>query len=232
MENSGTTGSGSPFKHLRMENIDTARIPPSSDAAAGHFKKKSRRKFVRLIKAVLFETSLANKIKKRAKKKKQIANGDSASINDKDTYPITATTLNKKFGKKNQGRIISGTPSIETSSISSSSCASSIASSSMRFPDTDITNLLEQQKQKNEEKGKGYYGINTGLCLILVALLVLVVWGKLFAILCTSAWLFFLPNWSKGKMLLKGRLKAEESMDREEYNKKIIMEGLLDRKRS
>ncbi|WCJ24026.1 hypothetical protein M5689_006014 [Euphorbia peplus] len=238
MENLGTPGNGSPFKHLRMDTLNGSlvprNIPPPDSPAAGHFKKKSRRKFVRLIKAILFETTLANKIRKKAnsKKKKQCSNGDSPSIKieKKDTYPVMATTFNKKFGKKYTAKVISGTPSVDTSSVmSSSSCASSVASNSMRLPDTDIMNLMEQNQKNDQEKGKGYYGFNTGLCLILVALLVLVIWGKLFAILCSSAWLFFVPNWGKGKktlLFLKSRFKrksdeSSSSVDKEEYNKKI-----------
>ncbi|WCJ31506.1 hypothetical protein M5689_012997 [Euphorbia peplus] len=207
-------GNGSRFKHLPMETFDDVLLSPP----ATHLKKKTTTKFLRRIKALLFQTSpQANKILKKAKKikKKQRSNGDSPLL--KMEKIVTATTLNKKFGKKQTREIISGNTSIETSATLLSS------SSSMGFPDSNgITkNVILEQKQ---EKGKGCYdyGIHTGLCL---ALLVLVIWGKLFSILCTSFWLFFLflPNWSQWNttllLLLKNRVQSDDK------NKITIMEG-------
>lgn len=79
--------------------------------------------------------------------------------------------------------------------------------------------------------GKGMHNCSSGLCLILLSLLVLVMWGKVCAIVCTSTWLFLVPrlgSWNKSFRLMDNSRK----IDYEEQKKKIIMEGLLQRNRN
>lgn len=90
------------------------------------------------------------------------------------------------------------------------------------------TKSMELQKQNSAaEKIDQYYSSTIGLCLLLISLLVLVFWGKICAIFCTSIWLFFGPRRIK-PVILAGSV----NMDSEEYKKRVIMEGLLERNRS
>lgn len=72
----------------------------------------------------------------------------------------------------------------------------------------------------------------------MVILIIMVLWGKLCAILCTSAWLYFIPQ-----MRSMGRSDGGSSsvpdpdhpvgldLGSEEYKKKVVLEGLLERSR-
>lgn len=80
-------------------------------------------------------------------------------------------------------------------------------------------------KQRRMKKC-GYFIPDLEICVLLVCLAALM-WGKVFAIVaCTSAWLFIAPG---GKL---GRADSCEFSDSEEYKKRVIMEGLLERDRS
>ena len=81
--------------------------------------------------------------------------------------------------------------------------------------------------QKHEKRSCGFY---IGFCLPLICLLVLIFWGKIFAILCTSIG-FFMVRWSSRCALPKVGTKSSE-FDSDEHKKKVIMEGLLKRDRA
>lgn len=64
------------------------------------------------------------------------------------------------------------------------------------------------------------------ICVLLMCLAALI-WGKVFAVVaCTSAWLFIAPG---GK---PRRAESYEIGDSEEWRKRVIMEGLLEKDRS
>ncbi|GJS22184.1 hypothetical protein Tco_1170053 [Tanacetum coccineum] len=83
----------------------------------------------------------------------------------------------------------------------------------------------------------GEFDSIVGMSVILVTLLIMVLWGKLCAILCTSAWFFVAPRLggpeghSAIAMAEKRRLESGDDVDLEsvEYKKKVVMEGLLKR---
>ncbi|KAH1074010.1 hypothetical protein J1N35_026338 [Gossypium stocksii] len=80
--------------------------------------------------------------------------------------------------------------------------------------------------------------IELGMSVIVVTLIIMLVWGRLCAILCTSAWLYFCP-------LLRTRVNGNGSssggggestqnlndsyLNSKEYKKKVVLEGLLHR---
>lgn len=82
------------------------------------------------------------------------------------------------------------------------------------------------------EKGKGCLGSNVGLSLLVISLLILIFWGKICAIFCTSTWLFLIPQWSaKPRRSEKvGDLSPDVYSDL--YKKKVVLEGFLERNRS
>ncbi|GMJ00535.1 hypothetical protein like AT5G08240 [Hibiscus trionum] len=69
-----------------------------------------------------------------------------------------------------------------------------------------------------------------GISVIMVTLIILVLWGRVCAILCTSAWLYICPRF-------RARSNANEStanpndtyLSSKEYKKKVVLEGLLHR---
>ncbi|KAJ4726211.1 vitellogenin-2-like [Melia azedarach] len=187
-------------------------------------KKKvvSRQRLLGILKAVLFETSMAKKIRKRRFQQKICQPGD----------PLNESSLNKELSEVDDGSILSNTcSSLRSSSLSTSVCPSSLSSKSYGLNTFD----RKQQKQDNvriQQHGKLCYPPNIGLCLLLISLLVLVFWGKVCAIFCTSTWLFFVPRWTIGNNSLGNMSTDSLRLDSEEYKKKIILEGLLERNHS
>jgi hypothetical protein len=70
----------------------------------------------------------------------------------------------------------------------------------------------------------------------------MIFWGRFCAILCTSAWLYFIPRFRDSVVVVGGgdnhddddddaKMKSKNvvDLDSEEYKKKVIMEGLLGR---
>jgi hypothetical protein len=68
----------------------------------------------------------------------------------------------------------------------------------------------------------------------------MIFWGRFCAILCTSAWLYFVPRFTNSVVVgvdnhddddddAKIKSKNVVDLDSEEYKKKVIMEGLLGR---
>lgn len=73
-----------------------------------------------------------------------------------------------------------------------------------------------------------------GMSVVVVTLVIMIFWGRLCAILCTSVWLYCAPRLGKiGGLNDDGNPKTTSSnevdLDSEEYKKKVIMEGLLGR---
>ncbi|GLT87076.1 hypothetical protein SLE2022_051770 [Rubroshorea leprosula] len=67
-----------------------------------------------------------------------------------------------------------------------------------------------------------------GMSIILVTLIIMLFWGRLCAILCTSAWLYFYPRLRKHDIDTKAKFS---NLNSEEYKKKVVMEGLLERRK-
>ncbi|KAF7827869.1 Transmembrane protein [Senna tora] len=76
-----------------------------------------------------------------------------------------------------------------------------------------------------------------GMCMLVVTLVIMIVWGRLCAILCTSAWLYFVPRFNKttaheGNDVVINNTqnsKEEDYLDSEVYKKRVVLEGLLER---
>lgn len=90
------------------------------------------------------------------------------------------------------------------------------------------------QGKLGKDNGKGRHGFNLGVwCLLLVSLLVLVIWGKVCAIFFTSAVLAFGRRWITSiKQGPSENIEVDHripELGSEQYKKKIIMQGLLER---
>lgn len=129
---------------------------------------------------------------------------ESARFNSQET--------SKNLDQSDYGqRIISRSLSALATSSSASSASDSLCTKCSSL--ISITNPNERD----------YYESNCGLFLMLISLLVLIFWGRVCAIFCTSTWLFLMPRWT-----IKNNRIDELSPERK---RKIVMEGLLSRQR-
>nr|XP_043622703.1 putative uncharacterized protein DDB_G0277255 [Erigeron canadensis] len=97
--------------------------------------------------------------------------------------------------------------------------------SSSSFP--SLTNL-NRDKIRNNNNGN-----NILWCFFLfLSLVVLVVYGRIFSILCTSTWLYFVPCLRIKRVNSSTNMTAFVDTDSEQYKKRVIMAGLLDRTRN
>lgn len=180
----------------RKEGAVCRRIPSSlslSDEKGGEVRRKKKsghRRFSRVFRAVFFETSLAKKIRRKVgqKDKRQ---------KSKSENPSSENSTRDGFSG-NESRITNTevSSSLEDSSANtSSSSGSSSFSSTSRLPDQN--RALQRQETSQKKRTSGEFDHSNRFCLVLVSLLVLILWGKVFAILCTSTLLFLVPQLSK-----------------------------------
>ncbi|KHN29576.1 Hypothetical protein glysoja_005300 [Glycine soja] len=91
------------------------------------------------------------------------------------------------------------------------------------------------QAQTTPKKAQNAYDPVVGMSVLVVTLVIMLFWGRLCAILCTSAWLYCTPRFRKSGGYvnddedLQTTKSKEVDLDSEEYKKKVIMEGLLGR---
>ncbi|KAM5566400.1 hypothetical protein ABKV19_014869 [Rosa sericea] len=71
-----------------------------------------------------------------------------------------------------------------------------------------------------------------GMTIIMVTLIIMVLWGRLCAILCTAAWFYLLPRLTQNSNLTTTSSTAgDDHLDfsSDEYKKKVVLEGFLER---
>ncbi|XP_057992379.1 uncharacterized protein LOC110653132 isoform X2 [Hevea brasiliensis] len=161
----------------------------------------------------------AKKIKKKVfpRKTKQ-SNVDPSAKVEKHLNHVKGNSSFQKFSKKNDGTSVTFAPSMNSSAWSSRNSPTNSTNSNPfgdnRLPFESYSSFETQKKQdmEQENNGKGNYSSNTGLFLLLVTLSVLVCWGKVYAILWTSTWLFFVPNLNARNKLLRSKANSR-SMD-------------------
>ncbi|XP_038697910.1 uncharacterized protein LOC119995471 [Tripterygium wilfordii] len=70
-----------------------------------------------------------------------------------------------------------------------------------------------------------------GMSIIIVTILIMLVWGRLCAILCTSAWFFFVPRLGSNidHSGTNGSGSKQPDLNSKEYKKRVVLEGLLER---
>ncbi|KAK7349018.1 hypothetical protein VNO80_23845 [Phaseolus coccineus] len=95
-----------------------------------------------------------------------------------------------------------------------------------RLPSTAVQTQTTFKKGRND-------GV-VGMSVVAVTLVIMIFWGRLCAILCTSLWLYSAPRFQRiGGINDDGNPKTTPSndvdLDSEEYKKQVIMKGLLGR---
>ncbi|XP_028807602.1 uncharacterized protein DDB_G0271670-like [Neltuma alba] len=195
--------------------------------------------FWQILKKAFNDTALMKKIKTRkAASKSKISRSSNMKF---EKNP-------KQECKNSRSSLESSNSSLFTrsslsSSANSSSSSQTLGSSSSSSPTSStttisVTTVKRREDPKLRDKKKGTTNPDDdnrtkALCYILVtSLLVLILWGKVFAIICISFWLYLLPRRSELSEPPGPVKKEEEDFDTVEYKKKVIMEGLLDRNRS
>ncbi|XP_054813883.1 uncharacterized protein LOC129314466 [Prosopis cineraria] len=212
----------------------------------GGWRRSSKKKgddddtcFWQILKKALNDTTLMKKIQRRKAASKSKISRSSRSMK-----------LEQKIDKNSKQECKSSRISLESSNSSlftrSSLSSSTNSSSSSQTPGTSSSPSFtaslgsttvkrrENSKVKDKEKGTDPNNNRTeALCIILItSLLILILWGKVFAIICVSFWLYLLPRRSEQNSPPGQGYKEEEEFDTVEYKKKVIMEGLLERNRS
>ncbi|OMP05929.1 hypothetical protein CCACVL1_01789 [Corchorus capsularis] len=97
-------------------------------------------------------------------------------------------------------------------------------------------NLKELQRKQNNEVVQKFDPL-IGMSIIMVTLIIMLVWGRFCAILCTSAWFYFCPRFrtaisdnDNDNVTVKSTTNSNElDLNSEEYKKKVVLEGLLER---
>ncbi|KAK3040287.1 hypothetical protein RJ639_028202 [Escallonia herrerae] len=213
-----------------------------SDASSGRdvvvtgSRTKPQRRLSRVLKAVFFEASLTKKLGIKRSGESSRSNGSLSIKSEKCSILTNEKTSQREFSESDGTLRTSSrsSSSLFSSSMNSTSYTSSITSSWRSLSDRRASfgsNSVEPKQVYAQGTKRGYYGSSTGLCLLVVCLLVLIFWGKICAIICTSTWLFFAPR----RLNRVDRLEIvvdSPDIDSGEYKKRVIMEGLLERNRS
>ncbi|KAK1322219.1 Uncharacterized protein QJS10_CPA03g02592 [Acorus calamus] len=95
---------------------------------------------------------------------------------------------------------------------------------------------LSGKRDAGPKRGDGRYGPVVGMSVLAASLAVMLLFGRAFAVVCTCAWLFCLPRLREAEpppQLAMGgggmSRSGEIDIESEEYKKKVVLEGLLER---
>lgn len=97
----------------------------------------------------------------------------------------------------------------------------------------------KRNKRDQSSRGQSKYDPIVGMSIIMVTLIIMLIWGRLCAILCTSACFYFIPRLSAASQSQNGNERSTEhsflnsgdpeSVDSKQYKKRVVLEGLLQR---
>ncbi|KAL6314549.1 hypothetical protein AAG906_026888 [Vitis piasezkii] len=171
-------------------------LPDDNYKASGREFNTTRRKkrgftrhFSRVLKAVLFDTSLVIFI---------------SSDGEEDPKPEITKMLIPYGTDDRRTKSTSHTPrrSASADHLSSASmhpnCSLSLTSKPSALPRKSAPSLKSASVRHNTAELTQKRASYTCLCLILVSLFALVFWGKICAIFCASTWLFLVPHYNHG----------------------------------
>lgn len=159
-----------------------------------------------------------------------------------------SSSSNRSFSRSSDERSLNLSPStsnvqeIKTnlehfhSSSSSSSSSNSIPESKISSRNSSVPVRPKRRNSHHQDSAvKCCSGFNYGVYLLLISLIVTVLWGRLFGIVFTSIWLYFLPCCCESSNRRpESERKCLSSTEREtrDYKKRVIMEGLLQRNKN
>ncbi|KAL4312774.1 hypothetical protein GQ457_01G005120 [Hibiscus cannabinus] len=146
----------------------------------------------------------------------------------------SSSSLMTASGRSSSSSLLTSSGRSSSSLSRSSLMASSGRSSSSSLPCNSKPALSEIVGNDDKLEKSGHVSNIAFYCFLLTSLLVLVIWGKVCAILCTSTVLVFANRWIKSvKQGSSNNITVDDrslpEIDSRLYRKKIIMEGLLER---
>ncbi|KAK4371291.1 hypothetical protein RND71_010766 [Anisodus tanguticus] len=103
-----------------------------------------------------------------------------------------------------------------------------------KSPAATATGKVDDQRssQRQEQPLSDNFDSIIGMSILMVTLLIMLFWGKACAIICTCAWFYFLPRFRpKNEAVIAGKIGGIAGVDlnSEEYKKKVMLEGFLER---
>ncbi|PQM41390.1 uncharacterized protein Pyn_04846 [Prunus yedoensis var. nudiflora] len=165
---------------------------------------RPNRTFSRAIKAVVFETILAKRARDRKGYRQDSFGSKSFSVKSEASLNLGSDELMKVEETK---------PNLETSH---SSPPSSLSPSSISL------------KSKNTQMSSSDF--NSGIYFLLISLAITVFWGRVFAILVASTWLYSFPGRYNASNVKPENVRKWSEAECRDNKKKVIMEGLIERK--
>ncbi|XP_075089168.1 uncharacterized protein LOC142170735 [Nicotiana tabacum] len=94
-------------------------------------------------------------------------------------------------------------------------------------PTPTPTNRDKVDEEKDTTFNKGHFDSVIGMSILMVTLIIMLFWGKFCAIVCTSAWFYFLPRFrAKNELVING---GNLDVNSKEYKKKVVLNGFLER---
>ncbi|OIT37695.1 PREDICTED: uncharacterized protein LOC109240412 [Nicotiana attenuata] len=94
-------------------------------------------------------------------------------------------------------------------------------------PTPTPTNRDKVDEGKDTTFNKGHFDYVIGMSILMVTLIIMLFWGKFCAIVCTSAWFYFLPRFrAKHELVING---GNLDVNSKEYKKKVVLNGFLER---
>uniref|UniRef100_A0A5B7BPZ6 Uncharacterized protein n=1 Tax=Davidia involucrata TaxID=16924 RepID=A0A5B7BPZ6_DAVIN len=212
------------FSNKENLKISTINSSPSDNERFGISEESIRRrresnshwKFSRVLRAVLFGISLRKRVRDRNVRRLEFRSKSDSFLDLSDDKSVNPKSLEAKL--KN------------FRSLSSKKCLSRSQSNFFDQKKQSTNNPQNPSEVKTKNRVIAGLSSNPGLCLVLITLFVTILWGRVFAILFTSVWLYFLPgriNFDRpSENMAKASPETESSRD---YKKRVIMEGLLGR---
>ncbi|XP_010452804.1 PREDICTED: uncharacterized protein At5g23160 [Camelina sativa] len=94
---------------------------------------------------------------------------------------------------------------------------------------------LKPTRAKNNGSRVGKFDPVIGISVIILTLMIMLVWGRLCAILCTSAWCYVLPRVRDAAALAKRKRNGSDvsacvsDLNSESYKRKVVLDGFLGR---
>ncbi|KAK4398429.1 tRNA (guanine(37)-N1)-methyltransferase 1 [Sesamum angolense] len=226
-----------PVKHLGRSKWFACFTPVADDDAPCSRSPTSRKTahhgFSGSLKSVLLRTPLVRKFRSKRYRRDSCRSGSNPSPKTKkQTSPTHKKSFYKGFSDDNEESfdrqsLFSSTPPSSASSVTSDSSSGSERINGPASLDSRPTRTDNRHTKRADSKCS--YNIAAGMFVLLVCLVALVFWGKFFAIvICILTWLFSAPSCGSqdGGWPVNGKV-----VDSEEYKKRVIMEGFLQRNR-
>ncbi|KAJ0684525.1 hypothetical protein HanPSC8_Chr11g0460601 [Helianthus annuus] len=158
----------------------------------------------------------------------------SSQIDTTDSNNQTSSN-SSAFPKPNRSNSSSQTCSIllplsKSNTLIRSSSSPSYHKGLSQLDSVDSNNVMTSNPDKVKSSGNNW---NIRWCLfLLMSLIVLVVYGRIYAILCTSILFYLVPCRRVKRMNSVGNASRVVDTESEQYKKRVIMAGLLDRTRN